>query len=328
MAALGQLVASVAHEINSPLGAIKGSAETLIETIPTLWQLLLALGGTDWPAMQQALSFLVEYLRIPEHPTLTSREERALRKKYFALLSTTLPEEQAETTARRLVEAGIFVEDLSPLLPLLQIQDGVELIYLIGQLRLQLDNILLAANRTRKTVFALKSYAHTSERGKPVPTSLEESVETILVLYHNQLKQGIAVRTHYDAELPILYLFSDEISQVWTNLLQNAIQAMQGKGELTIEVRKHADEIQVSFIDSGPGIPEEILPRIFEPFFTTKPKGEGTGLGLDICRRIVEKHKGRFSVESRPGYTNFTVHLPLLLSQENWYESESTLEGI
>ncbi|MCS7298065.1 MAG: ATP-binding protein [Bacteroidia bacterium] len=128
--------------------------------------------------------------------------------------------------------------------------------------------------------------------------------------------------------MPQLYLFTDEIGQVWTNLIQNAIQAMQGQGELWIQAQRVGDELQVAFIDTGPGIPPEILPRIFEPFFTTKAKGEGTGLGLDICRRIVEKHQGRITVESRPGRTQFVVHLPLLLSQPDWYVPESHSERI
>jgi two-component system NtrC family sensor kinase len=320
MAALGQLIAGIAHEINSPLGAIKGSAETLIETLPNLLRLLSSLQARDPQTISNLWSWIQNTLLAKERPILTSREERALRKRFAANLEKVgLPD--AESAARRLVEAGLHQEnDLDPILSLLHIPETIDLIYLLGQLRLQLENILLASQRTRKVVFALKSYVHTSgDRSTPVLTDLPESIDTILTLYQNQLKQGVEVETYYDPALPKLYLFADEIGQVWTNIIQNAIQAMNGQGRLRIEAQLNGDFIRVSFTDNGPGIPPEILPRIFEPFFTTKSRGEGTGLGLDICRRIVEKHHGRLEVSSQPGQTTFHVLLPRLLAQNNWY---------
>lgn len=323
MAALGQLIAGIAHEINSPLGAIKGSAETLIETLPNLLRLLSSLQARDPQIISTLWSWIQNTLLAKERPILTSREERALRKRFAARLEEAgLPD--AESAARRLVEAGLHQEnDIDPILSLLHIPETIDLIYLLGQLRLQLENILLASQRTRKVVFALKSYVHTSgDRSTPVLTDLPESIDTILTLYQNQLKQGVEVETYYDPALPKLYLFADEIGQVWTNIIQNAIQAMNGQGRLRIEAQLNGDFIRVSFTDNGPGIPPEILPRIFEPFFTTKSRGEGTGLGLDICRRIVEKHHGRIEVSSQPGQTTFHVLLPRLLAQNNWYHAQ------
>lgn len=323
MAALGQLIAGIAHEINSPLGAIKGSAETLIETLPNLLRLLSSLQARAPQTVSNLWGWIQNTLLAKERPVLTSREERALRKRFAARLEEAgLPD--AESAARRLVEAGLHQEnDLDPILSLLHIPETIDLIYLLGQLRLQLENILLASQRTRKVVFALKSYVHTSgDRSTPVLTDLPESIDTILTLYQNQLKQGVEVETYYDPALPKLYLFADEIGQVWTNIIQNAIQAMNGQGRLRIEAQLNGDFIRVSFTDNGPGIPPEILPRIFEPFFTTKSRGEGTGLGLDICRRIVEKHHGRLEVSSQPGQTTFHVLLPRLLAQNNWYHAQ------
>lgn len=323
MAALGQLIAGIAHEINSPLGAIKGSAETLIETLPNLLRLLSSLQARDPQIISTLWSWIQNTLLAKERPILTSREERALRKRFAARLEEAgLPD--AESAARRLVEAGLHQEnDIDPILSLLHIPETIDLIYLLGQLRLQLENILLASQRTRKVVFALKSYVHTSgDRSTPVLTDIPESIDTILTLYQNQLKQGVEVETYYDPALPKLYLFADEIGQVWTNIIQNAIQAMNGQGRLRIEAQLNGDFIRVSFTDNGPGIPPEILPRIFEPFFTTKSRGEGTGLGLDICRRIVEKHHGRIEVSSQPGQTTFHVLLPRLLAQNNWYHAQ------
>ena len=323
MAALGQLIAGIAHEINSPLGAIKGSAETLIETLPNLLRLLSSLQAQDPQTISNLWSWIQNTLLVKERPILTSREERALRKRFAASLEEAgLPD--PESAARRLVEAGLHQKnDLDPILSLLHIPETIDLIYLLGQLRLQLENILLASQRTRKVVFALKSYVHTSgDRSTPVLTDLPESIDTILTLYQNQLKQGVEVETYYDPALPKLYLFADEIGQVWTNIIQNAIQAMNGQGRLRIEAQLNGDFIRVSFTDNGPGIPPEILQRIFEPFFTTKSRGEGTGLGLDICRRIVEKHHGRMEVSSQPGQTTFHVLLPRLLDQSNWFHAQ------
>ena len=323
MAALGQLIAGIAHEINSPLGAIKGSAETLIETLPNFLRLLSSLQAQDPQTISNLWSWIQNMLLAKERPILTSREERALRKRFAASLEEAgLPD--PESAARRLVEAGLHQKnDLDPILSLLHIPETIDLIYLLGQLRLQLENILLASQRTRKVVFALKSYVHTSgDRSTPVLTDLPESIDTILTLYQNQLKQGVEVETYYDPALPKLYLFADEIGQVWTNIIQNAIQAMNGQGRLRIEAQLNGDFIRVSFTDNGPGIPPEILQRIFEPFFTTKSRGEGTGLGLDICRRIVEKHHGRLEVSSQPGQTTFHVLLPRLLDQNNWYDAQ------
>ncbi len=324
MAALGQLIAGIAHEINSPLGAIKGSAETLLESLPTLIR-LLSTAQTREPQMVAPLwDWIQSTLFSRERPILTSREERALRKKFIARL------EQAgisdpDSVARRLVEAGIYEEsELETLIPLLSIPETIDILYALGQLRLQLENILLASQRTRKVVFALKSYVHTSgDRSTPVLTDIAESIETILTLYQNQLKQGIEVETHFDPNLPKLYTFADELGQVWTNIIQNAIQAMHGEGRLRIEAQVEGDRVRISFTDSGPGIPPEILPRIFEPFFTTKPRGEGTGLGLDICRRIVQKHLGDIFAVSEPGQTTFHVTLPLLLANSDWHHAHA-----
>jgi two-component system, NtrC family, sensor kinase len=141
-----------------------------------------------------------------------------------------------------------------------------------------------------------------------------DGIETVLTLYSNSLKQGIELHQQYQS-VPDIACYPDELNQVWTNLLHNAIQAMKGKGEMTIVVqtqeRNSRPHILVEVIDSGCGIPPEVLPKIFTPFFTTKPMGEGSGLGLDIVKKIIDKHQGTIEATSQPGRTVFQVWLPM-----------------
>ena len=140
---------------------------------------------------------------------------------------------------------------------------------------------------------------------------LHEGIENTLVILHSELKYGITVTRKY-AELPAVPVYVDELNQVWTNLIHNAVQALAGNGEIVIETRLEGPEVAITVEDNGPGITPEIMPKIFDPFFTTKAKGEGTGLGLGIVKQIVEKHGGRIDVTSRPGCTRFTVRLPVV----------------
>jgi signal transduction histidine kinase len=142
---------------------------------------------------------------------------------------------------------------------------------------------------------------------------VHEGIENTLVILHHELKYGIVVVRRY-GQLPKIPVYVDELNQVWTNLIHNGVQALGGKGEIVIETTAPGvgeDTVAIRVIDNGPGISADILPRIFEPFFTTKAKGEGTGLGLGIVKKIVEKHGGKVEVESAPGRTCFTVRLPV-----------------
>jgi signal transduction histidine kinase len=160
----------------------------------------------------------------------------------------------------------------------------------------------------------LKGYSHL-DQAKVSATDLHEGIENTLVILHSELKYGINVIRDY-AELPAVPVYVDELNQVWTNLIHNAVQALGGKGEILIETRVADDKtegalVSITVQDNGPGIPPDVMPRIFEPFFTTKPKGEGTGLGLGIVKQIVDKHGGKIDVTSKPGCTRFTVRLPI-----------------
>jgi len=209
-------------------------------------------------------------------------------------------------------------DDIESLLPLLKRPDSSQILaiaYKLSELKRGTITINTATERASKVVFALKTYARYDQSGTMIPANLTEGIETVLTLYHNQLKKGVDVIRHYDSLPPIL-CYPDELNQVWTNLIHNALQAMDYQGTLTLDVTPIDQDVKISIIDSGCGIPEEIQAKIFEPFFTTKPAGQGSGLGLDIVKKIIEKHSGRITVESQPGCTKFNVFLPIQLVQE------------
>jgi signal transduction histidine kinase len=138
-----------------------------------------------------------------------------------------------------------------------------------------------------------------------------KSLEVTLTILNHKLKQGVVVKRDYQSIPFLVNSFGSELNQVWTNIIDNAIDAMHGKGELRIRTYRDDGCVVVEIDDNGPGIPEEVQSHIFEPFFTTKGVGEGTGLGLDTVQRIVKKHRGRVQVDSEPGNTRFRVFLPL-----------------
>ncbi|MCU0868536.1 MAG: ATP-binding protein [Burkholderiales bacterium] len=150
------------------------------------------------------------------------------------------------------------------------------------------------------------------DQGPRQSIDLHDGLEDTLTILRHKLKHGVAVVRDYDRTLPRLPVYGSELNQVWTNLIDNAVDAMDGRGTLTLVTRREGDHAIVEVRDSGSGIAPDIVPRLFEPFFTTKPVGKGTGLGLEIVWRIVtNRHGGRVRVESAPGDTRFIVSLPL-----------------
>ena len=213
-----------------------------------------------------------------------------------------------------LADMGIYdgLEFCLPLLEHPQARPILELTHKLSTLYRSTNLIDLAADRATKLLFALKTYSHSNTSRKPIPSRITEGVETVLMLYQNHIKRGIEVIRNYDPDLPEILCCPDELDQVWTNLIHNALQAMGDEmGTLTIDVTQNETHIFVKVTDSGKGIPSEILPKIFDSFFTTKTAGKGTGLGLGIAREILDRHSGSIEVESIPGHTTFKVSLPL-----------------
>ncbi|MGA7299352.1 MAG: ATP-binding protein, partial [Candidatus Sulfotelmatobacter sp.] len=173
-----------------------------------------------------------------------------------------------------------------------------------------LHEIESSTSRISDLVGAIKEYTYMDQ--SPVQNvDVVKSLETTLTILNHKLKKGVEVRRDYQRVPLLVNSFGSELNQVWTNLIDNAIDAMHGKGELRIRTYREDACVVVEIGDNGPGIPEEVQPHIFEPFFTTKGVGEGTGLGLDTVQRIVKKHRGNIQVTSNPGNTRFQVWLPL-----------------
>jgi signal transduction histidine kinase len=309
MAALGQLVASIAHEINTPLGAIRSSvgniSSFLAQTLEQLPEFFCPL------SKEQKQDFFALLHRSLQQETLfTLKEERQFKR----ALSRQLGEhaiENAATIATKLVNMGIY-DNTEAILPLLKTPNSAEIIqlaYKLSGLQKSTQNISIATERASKVVFALKSFARYDPSGKKVQANPIDGIETVLTIYHHQLKQGVEVIKNY-ADMPQVLCYPDELNQVWTNLIHNALHAMNYKGTLQIDATMQESNVLISITDSGIGISDDIKPKIFEPFFTTKPPGEGSGLGLDIVRKIIEKHGGNIAVDSEPGKTTFSVSIP------------------
>jgi signal transduction histidine kinase len=277
----------------------------------------------------QNVNYLLE---ISKEPLLaiSSREARTIRKKVISLLEKK-DQNNVELIADYILELGLIdaLESEEKIFSHTNIEKLLSLASDLYGIRKKSKVIHTSADRVSKIVKSLKSFMHFDQEEKKTVSDLTEGIETVLIILHNKIKYGIEVIKNYGEDVPQILCYPDELNQVWTNLIHNAIQAMSEKGTLMIDIEslstlkgtpdidKRNSEYKGSYVavsiqDSGSGISPEIRTKIFQAFFTTKPAGEGSGLGLHIIGKILEKHAGALYLESEPGRTRFTVVLPVL----------------
>jgi signal transduction histidine kinase len=313
--ALGKLSAGLAHELNNPAAAAQRATASLREALETVRDASIRLSRHALSAEQREMITRFEREAgqfsptIPADPLAQSdREERVATW----LESRHVPE--AWKIAPALTDAGVDIPKLESLAA--QVGDAVlsdALVRIASILTIArlISEIEISTKRISELVHAIKEYSYMDQAAMQV-VDLHQGLENTLTILHHRLKNGINVTREYEENLPKICAYGSELNQIWTNLISNAIEAMQGKGELRVRTARELDRVMVEIGDNGPGIPPDVLPHIYEPFFTTKGVGEGTGLGLDTVCRIIRNHHGEIRVTSHPGDTRFQVYLPVI----------------
>ena len=312
--ALGKLSAGLAHELNNPAAAARRATANLREFLETVRGASLRLGRH--PLSNEQREFIVafereagKYQAPPDADPLaqSDREERIIQ--WLEAHGVTEGWKLAPVLAESGVEAP-KLDILSAELGEAALGDALTRItslLTIGRLVAEIEN---SVTRISELVRAIKEYSY-MDQAPLQEVDIHHGIESTLTILSHRLKRGVTVVRDYDANLPRVCAYGGELNQVWTNLMDNAIDAMDGPGQLRIRTARELDRVLVEIGDNGPGVPAELQDRIFEPFFTTKGVGEGTGLGLDTVCRIVRKHHGDIKLESQPGDTRFQVRIPI-----------------
>ncbi len=316
LASLGKLSAGMAHELNNPASSAQRGAAQL-QSAFTRWSTVQArLGSLELDEVRSnALSGLDDIARERAgNPVPLSALVRSDRE---AAVEDWLDErgvEVGDDLPSALVSLGWQASDLASLEDTFGpeglgiVADWVAFKYGIYSL---VGEIMVGAGRIAELVGALKTYTY-MDRAPVQEVDVRKGLDNTLIILHNKLKGGVTVVRDYAEDLPTIQAYASELNQVWTNIIDNAIDAMRGAGRLTVRTWREGPWVVVQVEDDGPGIPADVQSKIFDPFFTTKALGQGTGLGLNISRNlIVQKHRGEIGVESRPGRTCFTVRLPI-----------------
>ncbi len=319
MASLGTLSAGLAHELNNPAAAAQRSASELNKTLIQWQSLTHQIEARAFKENQAEWlnDFMKEATRRFESPIHLEALEKI---DLVDQLQTWLEANEVESAwelAPALVNFGWNQESLETLkdtaffdISIRWLGAGCAMMSLLSETR-------EATERLSQIVRAMKSYTYL-DQAPLLEVDVHEGLESTLVILQHKLKQGVMIKRDYSPSLPRVEAYASELNQVWTNIIDNAIDAMNGKGEICLRTYAEDRNVIVEIVDNGPGIPENIRQRIFEPFFTTKPPGKGTGLGLHISHDIVaNRHQGQLSVESKPGETKFKVVLPMKTGKDD-----------
>ncbi|WP_412070281.1 sensor histidine kinase [Rubrivirga sp. IMCC43871] len=315
MLALGKLSAGLAHELNNPAAAIARGASDLGERFASMMPLVSRLVGHGLsPDQVEAARAAFRTCTAPS-PGSMSALDRSAREDELAdwlddhgvphayMVAEVLAEEGATPSALDQLAAEVPEGAVGDMV--LWIEKGMAVERLVGEIE-------RSAGRISELVASVKSYSHMDRAPARQATDLREGIDqTLTMLGHSVRAKNLTVERDYADDLPEVCVFPGEINQVWTNLVDNAIDAADEGGTLAIRTWVEGQLVCVALTNDGDGIPEETLARIWEPFFTTKAPGAGTGLGLDVVQRIVAQHSGRIDVVSEPGATTFTVCLPI-----------------
>ena len=313
LASLGKLSAGLAHELNNPASAAKRASCQLRITLKKIKEASHELGRRDLTAAQKAeiekleASFVQQNQPPPDALTTSDLEE------HIDSLLRSHGQNDLWQLAADLARKNVKPEALESLFEALDADTArAALVRIAASVEIAdlLNEIESSTTRISDLVLAIKEYTYMDQA--PVQNvDIVKSLETTLTILNYKLKRGVVVERDYGRVPLLVNSFGSELNQVWTNIIDNAIDAMGGKGQLRVRTYREDSCVVVEIGDNGPGISVQVKPHIFEPFFTTKGVGEGTGLGLDTVQRIVKKHRGTIQVDSKPGDTRFQVRLPL-----------------
>jgi signal transduction histidine kinase len=322
MAALGTLSAGLAHELNNPAAAAQRSASELNKTLVKLQVLTHEIEATAFRENQT--DWLDAFMQEASRRFSSPLKLKALEKiELVDQLQAWLEANGVGTAwefAPAMVNFGWNADELEKIKGSAFFDLSIQWLGMGCMTVGLLHEVQQAAGRISQIVQAMKSYTYL-DQAPLLEVDVHEGLENTLVIMQHKLKKGVTVKREYSSGLPRIEAYASELNQVWTNIIDNAVDAMDGRGEIILRTYEEDRHVIVEIIDNGPGIPEEIRSRIYEPFYTTKPPGKGTGLGLHISHDIIaNRHRGQLLVESRPGETKFKVVLPIQMRGEAKHE--------